>query len=99
MDTFKRIIEINLRLDQCRIFSIFVDQIHRITKCNDPSCKIKFFLEVLKTNVFDEELSYDTRRLFSPTFVRTNLEFLSLCIGLDKKGTKISKDYLNLLMR
>ena len=64
MDKVQHVIEIASQLGSIQEFCEFVDTIHTVAKCTDSQCPVEIFNRKLKKTVFDENVSYDDRRIF-----------------------------------
>ena len=56
-------------------FWTFNKKVHELAKCKDEECATDNFLTKIKDTLFNEELSYDNRRIF---FTRACLDHLSV---------------------
>ena len=63
MENFQKINEIASQLTSVQGISAFVENVHNIKKCNDPTCQINSNSQ-LKKVVFDETESYHERTKF-----------------------------------
>ena len=64
MEKVQKVTEIASQLGSVQDFCKFVDNVHLITKCTDPTYSIKIFNSKLKKETFDEYLTYGDRRNF-----------------------------------
>ena len=67
---FEKICYVSEELDRMQNFLNFVKKVHEKADCKTVGCDVKSFLEQME-DIFNEELSYDARRI----------EFTEVCIA------------------
>ena len=86
MEKVQKVTEIASQLGSVQDFCQFVDNVHLITKCTDPTCSIKIFNSKLKKEMFDEYLTYDDRRNFFWKYCIQTLTVFRAMNRLQRKG-------------
>ena len=61
---FEKIFYILSELLRMQEFWEFTNKVHTLAKCTEKNCSIEGFFKKIKEVIFDEEFSYDKRRLF-----------------------------------
>ena len=61
---FEKIFCILSELLRMQEFWEFTNKVHTLAKCTEKNCSIEGFFKKIKEVIFDEEFSYDKRRLF-----------------------------------
>ena len=51
-------------LSKMQEFLLFIENVHKFSKCTADDCKIEKFLDSMNETFFNEELSFDERRIF-----------------------------------
>ena len=86
MEKVEKIIEVSFKLGTIQQFCEFVEDVHKITKCQMSDCSIEVYSAELRKVIFDPMVDYDIRRIF---FVKVSVEspevFLAM-FQLQKKG-------------
>ena len=71
MEKDKKIIEISFKLGTIQQFCEFVEDVHKITKCQKSDCLIEVYSAELRKVVFDAMVDYDVSRNF---FIKLSVE-------------------------
>ena len=71
MEKDKKIIEISFKLGTIQQFCEFVEDVHKITKCQKSDCLIEVYSAELRKVVFDAMVDYDVSRIF---FIKLSVE-------------------------
>ena len=83
---FQTVFEISSELGSMHEFYKCTENIHEMTKCDDENCDIKGFLEIFKSNVFDEEILYAERRKCFTEHRLKNIKVFNAMCKLQQKG-------------
>ena len=69
----------------------FTNKLHTLAKCTEKNCATEDFFKEIKEVVFDEELSYDKRRLFFTDVCSSNkiYRFTMPCSSFITRAKKI----------
>ena len=55
---------VSSELSRMQEFVSFTKNVHKVAECKDDNCEIEKFINMIERKIFDEELSFDKRRLF-----------------------------------
>ena len=61
---FKKIFFMSTESSKMLEFLLFTQNVHKLSKCTADDCEIKKFLDSMNEVIFNEELSFDERRIF-----------------------------------
>lgn len=67
-------------------FINFNKNVHKLSKCNHNDCEVEHFLEQIGEKIFDEELSYEQRRVFFTEASINNVPVFNTMFNLHHKG-------------
>ena len=84
---FKKIFFVSTELSKMEDFFMSAQNVHKMAKCTDTeNCEIDKFLKDVTVNVFNEELSYDSRRKIFVEHSLKNHTVFNAIFNLHAKG-------------
>ena len=84
--TFEKIFNISSELLRMQKFWTFTNRVHELANCEKNDCDIDRFLKKLKDVLFNEELSYDKRRIHFIESCLAQISVFNAMIQLYHKG-------------
>ena len=83
---FEKVFYISSELLRMQKFWTFTDNVHKLAKCKEDDCSIDAFLKNTKDVFFNEELSYDKRRIYFTETCLAHLSVFNAMFQLHHKG-------------
>ena len=84
--TFEKIFYNSSELTKMQEFWTFTNKVHELANCKENDCEIGVFLDKIKDVLFNEELSYDKRRIHFTESCLTQLSVFNAMFQLHHKG-------------
>ena len=82
----EKIFYISSELLRMQEFQTFTNKVHELANCKENDCDIGNFFKKIKDVLFDEELSYDKRRIHFTESYLTQLSVFNVMFQLHHKG-------------
>ena len=95
--TFEKIFNISSELLRMQEFWTFTNRFHELANGKKNDCDIDRFLKKLKDVLFNEELSYDKRRIHFIESCLAQISVLMQCFSCTIKEKKRLKELIRLL--
>lgn len=83
---FEKIFYISSEPLRMQEFWAFMSKVHELANCKDTDCDINTFFIKIKDVLFNEELSYDKRRIHFTEFCLNQLSVFNAMFQLHHKG-------------
>ena len=84
--SFEKIFYISSQLLRMQEFCTFTENVHQLAKCKHEDCEVDIFFNKIKEVVFNEELSYDKRRIFFTETCLSQMSVSNAMFQLHHKG-------------
>ena len=85
---FQKIFYISSELLRRQEFCTFKEKVHELAKCKHEECEVHIFFKKIKEVVFNEELSYEKRRIFFTETCLSQMSVFSAMFQLHHKEKK-----------
>ena len=82
----KKIFFMSTELSKMQEFLLFTQNIHKLSKCTENDCEIEKLLDSINERIFNEELSFDERRIFFTDNSLKQVNVFSAMFNLHAKG-------------
>ena len=82
----KKIFFMSTELSKMQEFLLFTQNVHKLSKCTENDCEIEKLLDSINERIFNEELSFDERRIFFTDNSLKQVNVFSAMFNLHAKG-------------
>ena len=82
----KKIFFMSTELSKMQEFLLFTQNVHKLSKCTENDCEIEKLLDSINEWIFNEELSFDERRIFFTDNSLKQVNVFSAMFNLHAKG-------------
>ena len=94
---FEKIFYVSAELGRLQDVLKFTNKVHNMDTCDEKECDIKSLLTKLEDDIFNEELSYDSRRIKFTELCLSNISIFNAMFQLHHKYKKHIERIENLI--